>query len=49
MNSALKWFARTESETQTTTVEDVEENRLDTEDLPAHVQEFLALKAAAGF
>lgn len=51
MNSALQWFTRTDDafEPIGPQIEDAEENRLEARDLPAHVQEFLAMKAAAGF
>lgn len=51
MNSALKWFARTDQEAAGEAPADDErsENTLETFELPPHVQEFLALKTAAGF
>ena len=49
MNSALKWFARTEQETGGAPDDDErDENSLETFELPPHVQEFLALKSAVG-
>jgi len=50
MNSALKWFARTDREPEIAAKSDEEpsENTLEAFDLPPHVQEFLALKASAG-
>lgn len=51
MNNSLKWFAKTNDAFEPVEVvqDDSEENRLDADDLPPHVQEFLAMKAAAGF
>jgi len=50
MNSALKWFARTDSEAETKAAPEEEptENTLEPFDLPPQVQEFLALKARTG-
>ncbi|MCC6919126.1 MAG: hypothetical protein IT548_07965 [Alphaproteobacteria bacterium] len=51
MSNALKWFARTshdEDEARPETEDERSENTLEAFDLPPHVQEFLALKSAAG-
>lgn len=50
MTGSLKWFTRTDDAFVPTddTVDEAEDNRQDCDALPSHVQEFLAMKAAAG-
>lgn len=52
MNAMWKWFAKTDDGFEPVefgAIEDAEDETDSPGALPAHVQEFLALKAAAGF